>query len=211
MRINQKLSTLKNTIYTIGHSNHEMDKFIALLKQHNIEVVADVRSAPYSKYSPQFNKDTLKTALLNHGIKYLFLGAELGARPNDQSCYVDGRVSFSKLRNTDVFQEGVQRLLKGMTDFAVSLMCSEKDPVNCHRTILVSRALAEKGVAVQHILENGSLVDQAEIERQLMRQFDIQPDLFETNRDLLVREAYRRQEEQITYKPNETEGRDSHE
>ncbi len=193
------MSKQKNTIYTIGHSNHEMKKFLELLKQYDVEVVVDVRSSPYSKFSPQFNKDTLKTALLHNNIKYLFLGGELGARPDDRGCYVGNHVSFERLKKTAAFQQGIERLLMGMNDHEICLMCSEKEPIGCHRTILVSRVLVENGVTVQHVLENGKVIDQAEIEKQLMKHFKIEPDLFDNNVDILVKDAYERQEKDISY------------
>lgn len=189
----------ENTIYTIGHSNHEIEKFIDLLQKHEIDVVADVRSSPYSRYSSQFNKDILKNALSNHEIKYLYLGSELGARTNDPECYVSGRVSFEKMRKQAAFQKGIERLLIGMQKCKIALMCSEKNPIDCHRSILVSRTLKENGVTVKHILEDGETIDQVEIENQLMKKFKIEPDLFDDNRDILVCDAYKRQEEDISY------------
>lgn len=203
------LNNKTNTIYTIGHSNHEIDKFMRLLKQHGIEVVADVRTSPYSKYSPQFNKDVIKTALNNNGFKYLFLGAELGARPTDTGCYIGGRVSFERLKNTPLFQQGIERLLAGMNTYRVALMCSEKDPVNCHRTILVSRCLTTQGVMVMHILEDGTLVKQSDIEEYLMHSFKIQPGLFDSDIDELIKDAYEKQEKHITYVAHINQGEDN--
>mgnify|MGYP003875405691 CR=1 FL=1 len=203
------MSNHKDTIFTIGHSNYEIDKFLGLLKQHCIEVVADVRSSPYSQYSPQFNKDILKKALNNHNIKYLFLGAELGARPDDPACYIYGRVSFDKLRKSAAFQQGIERLLIGIKDCTIAIMCSEKEPADCHRTVLVSRVLAESGVSVQHILESGDTMDQTEIENQLMKKFKFEPDFF-TGKEVLIQDAYKKQEEKISYNPH-TEGANAYE
>ena len=99
------------TMYTIGHSNHKADEFIQILHHYQIQLVVDVRSEPYSKYCPQFNKDTIKQMLSNSGIKYLFLGKELGARPEDKDCYVNSKVSFDKLRSLVSFKKGISRLL----------------------------------------------------------------------------------------------------
>ena len=191
---------MANTIYTIGHSNYKITEFLYLIKQHEIEVIADVRSAPYSKYAPQYNKDVLKKALNNNGIKYLFLGSELGARPADPDCYINGRVCFEKLKETPLFQQGISRLLEGAKNFKVCLLCSEKDPINCHRTILVARTLAKKGVVIQHILENGAIIDQAEIEKQMLEQFKLEPGLFDNNMDILIQDAYEMQEKNVSYK-----------
>lgn len=203
------MNQIKTTIFTIGHSNHAIDKFLELLKLYSVEVVADVRSAPYSKYSPHFNKDILKKALNNHNIKYLFLGTELGARPDDPACYVYGRVSFEKLRKSAAFQQGIERLLIGVEDCRIALLCSEKEPADCHRAILVSRVLAENGVTIQHILESGDTVDQSEIENQLMKKYKLEPDFF-TGRDVLIQDAYKKQEEKISYNTH-TEGENAYE
>ena len=106
------------------------------------------------------------------------MGAELGARPDDPTCYVNGRASFEKLRKSAAFQQGIERLLVGVKDCTITLMCSEKEPMDCHRTILVARMLADRRVMVQHILENGDTIDQPGIENQLMEKFKLEPDFF---------------------------------
>ena len=128
-------------LYTVGHSNHPIDKFVDLLTLHKIDAVCDVRSAPYSKHNPQFNRDPLRQALKQSNISYVFLGKELGARSNDPSCYVNGKVQYDRLAQTDLFQEGIARLRKGMESYTVTLMCAEKDPLACHRTILICHQL----------------------------------------------------------------------
>lgn len=130
-------------LFTIGHSNLSIDAFIALLQRHGITAVADVRSHPYSRFLPHFNQSALKAALLNAGIQYVFLGKELGARAADQSCYVDSKASYEKIAATELFLEGIQRLLTGSEKYKISLMCAEKDPITCHRSILVCQHLRE--------------------------------------------------------------------
>lgn len=125
-------------LYTIGHSNHEIETFINLLKSHNISAVCDVRSAPYSRYAPQFNYEAIREELRRKGIQYVYLGKELGPRSDDPDCYEDGKVEYGRLAQTDIFQEGLKRVNKGVQSFRVALMCAEKDPANCHRTILVA-------------------------------------------------------------------------
>ena len=169
----------RNILYTIGHSNHTIEKFIDLLKQHKIEVVADVRSAPYSRYCPQFNKDVLAARLEAAGVGYMFFGRELGARPDDSSCYENGRVSFSLIAERKEFREGLQRLLAENLIYRVALMCAEKDPLECHRTILVCRSLKGESIRIKHILGDGSIEDHCDTERRLIRALKIEPVLFE--------------------------------
>jgi len=146
------------TVYSVGHSNHEADKFVEILQGFSVGVVVDVRSAPYSRYCPQFNRDVIELVLKNVGIKYLFLGKELGAKPDDHAYYEGTRVSFEKLRASDSFRNGISRILDGMEECNIAIMCSEKDPINCHRAILISRVLVEKGVSVKHIQNRGNVV-----------------------------------------------------
>lgn len=189
----------ENTVFTIGHSTHSIEAFIALLKQHGITALADVRSAPYSRYNPHFNKDALEKALKAAGIKYVFLGRELGARSEDRSCYQNGRVRYPLLARTALFHQGIERVVSGSKDFRIALMCAEKEPLECHRTLLVSRALDEMGVPIQHILADGRL----EAHRNAMlRLLDLvglpREDLFRSTEELLA-EAISRQEEKVAY------------
>jgi uncharacterized protein (DUF488 family) len=145
-------------LYTIGHSNHPIERFLGLLQPHGITAVADVRSTPYSRFNPQFRREKLQAALAGVGIQYVFLGQELGARSQDPACYdAEGRVSYAKLARTELFRNGLQRLITGMADHRISLMCAEREPLECHRTILVARELVREGVPVTHILADGTL------------------------------------------------------
>ena len=130
-------------LFTVGHSNLSIEAFISLLQQHEITAVADVRSHPYSRRFPHFSQPTLKASLLNAGIRYVFLGKELGARPEDLSCYEGGKALYQRIADTQLFSEGIQRLLKGTEIYKIALMCAEKDPITCHRTILVCRQLKQ--------------------------------------------------------------------
>ena len=186
-------------IFSIGHSTHPIDRFIALLKQHEIDVVADVRSSPFSRFNPQFNKDDLAQTLKQSGIKYAFFGNELGARADDPSCYVEGKVQYSRLAARDVFRHAISRLIKGAADHRIALMCAEKEPLDCHRTILVSQALVKAGCEVNHIHSDGSLEPQdAALERLLDLTGVPKSDLFQT-KDELLQEALKRQESRIAY------------
>jgi len=156
-------------IYTVGHSNHPIDHFIGLLKPHGITALADVRSTPYSRFNPQFRREKLQSALTAAGIQYVFLGAELGARSEDPGVYgADGRVSYALLAKTDLFRRGIARLKTGMAEHRISLMCAEREPLECHRTILVSRELVREGVPVTHILADASLEAHAHAMQRLV-------------------------------------------
>jgi uncharacterized protein (DUF488 family) len=155
-------------LYTIGHSNHLISTFIELLKQHHISALADVRSHPVSRYAPQYSRNNLQQSLQEAGITYVFLGKELGARSNNPDCYIDGpkgkTVSYALLAQQPIFHEGLERVKKGMEKYRVALMCAEKDPMNCHRALLVSHELFKSGIEISHILADGSLESHIEIE-----------------------------------------------
>lgn len=191
------------TIYTVGHSNHTQDSFLGLLRLHHITAIADVRSSPFSRFAPQFNKDAIGTFLNKQSVAYVFLGNYLGARPNDSSCYHNGTVDFKRLCKMDYFQEGIERVRKGARRFNLALMCTEKDPIQCHRMILVCRHLRGEGTVLKHILENGELEDNSDSERRLMgSMYMATTDFFKTPEEL-VEEAYDRQGERIAYNEND--------
>ncbi len=200
-------------VYTIGHSNHEIHDFIDLLRRHRIEVVCDVRSAPYSKHAPQFNSEAIRRALQEAGIRYVYLGRELGPRSDQPSCYVDGKVQYDRLAETEAFREGIERLKTGIENFRVALMCSEKDPLTCHRTILVCRHLRGPDLEIRHILEDGRLEAHTEAEKRLMALLKIPPfTLFDTP-EAQIERAYDEQGERIAYttpngRQDPAEGRD---
>jgi hypothetical protein len=191
-------------IYTIGHSNHTIDRFIDLLKKHRITALADVRSHPYSKHFPQFSYEALKQALKNHHLAYVFLGKELGARTTDPNCYdSEARVQYACLAKTATFQEGLLRLNKGMESYRIALMCAEKDPLMCHRTLLICRHLRTQDIRIKHILEDGGLETQQEVEQRLLEIFNLsKQDLF-ARPEQLIEQAYDRQSENIAYQKDE--------
>ncbi len=146
------------TIYTIGHSKHSAEVFIELLKKYRIEVLVDVRSRPYSKLVPQFNKDNLKASLMANRIKYLFLGKELGGLPDEPEFYdANGYVIYSRIAESEAFRKGISRLENGITKYRVGIMCSEENPSGCHRRLLIGRVLGKQGVTVLHIRSSGDL------------------------------------------------------
>jgi uncharacterized protein (DUF488 family) len=183
----------------VGHSNHPIGKFIGLLTANGITAIADVRSRPFSRRNPQFNKDTLAAELAKHGITYVFLGEELGARSEDPSCYEGGRVQYSRLAATPLFQAGIERVLAGAQKYRLALMCAEKEPLDCHRTLLVSRALDKRGVPLSHILADASLEPH---HRTLSRLIDVvglsKEDMFRERADL-IEQACTLREERIAY------------
>ena len=186
-------------IFSIGHSTQSQDSFVALLEQQKIDVVADVRSSPFSRFNPQFNRGRISAALRDAGIKYAFFGRELGARADDPSCYVNGKVSYSKLASRNEFRGAVARLLKGAIDHRIALVCAEKEPLECHRSILVSQELSKAGCEVQHIHHDGSLeAHNAALERLLDVTGIPRTDLFKNKAELLC-EALEKQETPIAY------------
>jgi uncharacterized protein (DUF488 family) len=151
-------TTGQPVIYTIGHSNVTQEAFVALLKQHGVQVLVDVRSAPYSKYVPHFNGEELKRAVVAAGMKYLYMGRELGGRPSEQRFYdAGGHVRYDLVAESPAFVEGIERLLRGVREHRVVLMCNEEDPTECHRRLLVGRVLAAQGVVVRHIRGDGRI------------------------------------------------------
>ncbi|HXQ27555.1 MAG TPA: DUF488 domain-containing protein [Candidatus Acidoferrales bacterium] len=195
--------TMQEAVFTIGHSTHPQARFIALLLQHGITALCDVRSTPYSRANPQFNREELKESLRDCGIKYVFLGKELGARSEDPACYESGKVQYDRLARTDLFRLGLKRVLKGMKGYRLALMCAEKEPLECHRTILVARHLADHGLDVQHIHADGRLESHAEALSRLIRMLNLhEQDMFQSREELLAN-AYRRQERRIAYDSRE--------
>jgi uncharacterized protein (DUF488 family) len=169
-----------STVYTIGHSSHSSEEFVALLRRHNIEVLVDVRSAPYSKYAPQFDREILPSDLIPAGIKYLHLGDKIGGRPKKSSQYdASGHVIYGKMATEPEFLSGIERLETGMSRYRVALMCGEEDPTNCHRRLLISRVLLERGHQVQHIRGDGRLESDAELTQESGKPLvNPQPSLF---------------------------------
>ncbi len=167
------------SLYSIGHSNHDESTFIDLLQRHEIDVVADVRSQPYSKYLAHFNSDQLKSFLAGAHVRYTFLGKELGGRPEGDEFYDDeGHVLYDRLADSSLFLSGIERLERGIHDFRVAIMCSEENPADCHRFLLVSRVLAARDIDVRHIRADGRILADVDVARE-QTGADRQPFLFE--------------------------------
>jgi uncharacterized protein (DUF488 family) len=155
-------------VLTIGHSTYAFGRFFALLRQANVNAIADVRSAPFSRHFPQFNRDVLSNALRENEISYVYLGIELGGRPKDRKSYTSGIADYEKMAMSVDFQRGLIRVIDGAKIYRIALMCSEHDPLDCHRCLLVGRALAARDVAISHILSNGDIAPHAHIEERLL-------------------------------------------
>lgn len=199
-----------NPVFTIGHSLHEIEAFIQLLRRHGIEAVADVRSSPYSKRLPHFSKVEFQRSLKAAGIQYVFLGQELGARRSERDCYVEGLALYERIAKLPAFSEGIERIQAGAERMRLCLMCAEKDPITCHRTILVSRELVQRGLYVQHILENSSIETQEDAEKRMMLEEGFVPgqlDIFGGGDDSAsLALAYEKRGLKIAYR--ETDGED---
>lgn len=199
-------------IYTIGHSIHEIDKFISLLKDNNIDTIVDVRSIPYSKFASQFNRETLKNYLKENNIYYIYMGDLLGARYEDRSLlFDDGKVNFKKVQETVPFQTGISRLEKGLSKgYKISLMCSEKEAFDCHRFVLISEFLARNGISIKHIYPD-KIVSQKFLEQQLLKKYEKKlpvANLFdqEITDELRLKLAYEFRNKDIAYNAITKEG-----
>lgn len=155
-----------NFIYTIGHSNASAEFFLRLLQKSGINCVVDVRSVPYSKHTPQFNQNELKRFLFNHDISYVPMGEEFGARREDLSLYTNGYLDFEKTERSALFLKGIDRVKQGLKKaMIIAIMCTEKDPLECHRFSLVARAFRKHGMDVRHILHDENVVSHQELEK----------------------------------------------
>jgi len=144
-------------ILTIGHSSHPLERFLALLRQSAVEVVVDTRSAPVSRFAPHFDREPLRQRLAESGVKYLFLGDQIGGRPKDPACYdANGRVLYSRLSAHPAFLGTIERLERGAADYRIALLCGEEDPAHCHRRLLIGRVLVERGHQLLHLRGDGT-------------------------------------------------------
>ena len=193
------MSHEKGVVLTVGHSNHSLEAFVALLQQHAVTALADVRSAPYSRFNPHFNRKALEAALREHAIAYLFLGRALGGRPDDPSCYEDGRVRYDRLAQTPLYREGLVRVIEDAGRERIALMCAEKEPLDCHRTILVGRSLAERGLAVAHILADGALEPHEKAMDRLLGSAGLPREDLLHSREQLIAEALAHRERRIAH------------
>lgn len=200
-----------NTVYTVGYSGYHQDmrRFVSDLKSHGINVVADVRTSPYSKFSPEFNREAIQSELRLAGLKYVFMGDELGARPSDRHCYVDGAVDYDRIVSADFFQHGLDRVQVGLSrGYVITLLCAEKDPIDCHRSVLVAHSLAKRGVDIKHLvqlapMEPAVAEDREDTESRLFEECgkgDSRQDDFFKSRETLIEDVYKLRFKKIAYR-----------
>ncbi len=198
----------KPTVYTIGHSTHQLDYFLELLRKYSVNCVIDVRSVPASSYNPQYNQEYFREFLKNNNIKYLHFAEEFGARQTDPDLLdEEGKLDFEKVRKTWIFNNGLERIWQGVEKgFIIAIMCSESEPIDCHRFSMVSVGLEKDGFDVKHILKDKTLKSNSELEKELLKKFEKklpQINLFEP--DITVEQqlkaAYRLKNKEIGYSP----------
>jgi uncharacterized protein (DUF488 family) len=195
------MSEVKPTIFTIGHSNQTLEVFLALLDRHGITAVADVRSQPYGRLE-HFNREYLSAELKAAGIEYIFMGQELGARREEQECYQDGVAVYEKIAKLPAFQKGLTQLRRHAESHNLAVMCAEKDPLDCHRMILICRHLRDCEFQIEHILADGGLEDHASAEKRLARKMGIERTLFEPNltEEEIIQRAYEERGREIAFR-----------
>ena len=154
------------SILTIGHSNHALAKFLALIEGARVSLIADVRSRPVSRFVPHFNRKPLEAALAERGVSYLFLGRELGGRPDDPALVKNGKPDYALMARTPVFTSGLACIIEKGANEKVALLCAERDPIDCHRFHLIARELVARHIAVAHILPTGEIEPHADAERR---------------------------------------------
>lgn len=167
--------THRKPLYTIGHSSLSTEQLLEYLRMHDISAVVDVRSQPYSRLYPHFSKPALRQSVLEAGLHYVYLGNELGARRSESECYVDGQAKYELIRRLPAFQEGISRVVYGASEETIGLLCAERDPLVCHRSILVCRELRSHKLDICHILNDGSLEPLEAVEIRLTEEEGLQP------------------------------------
>jgi uncharacterized protein (DUF488 family) len=189
-------------LFTIGYSGIAIDRFLGLLTDRHVDVLCDVRSVPYSRFRPEFARHDLKRHLNGSGIKYAFFGNELGARPKERSVYVRGQAVHSLIAETDLFKTGLDRLKKGVSHHNLALLCSEREPLECHRAVLVCRYLPEIRDQIAHIHADGRVETHVELEDRLVALHNLKPlPLLEEAKswDIALSEAYDKQSAHIAF------------
>ena len=201
------MKRMVNTVYSIGYSGFPVHDFLSTLKEHDIALVVDVRSYPFSSHFPDYNKDALENTLKAGGIHYRNYAPEFGARQEDRKFYCkDGYLDFEVFSKSEPFLQGVGRLCESMRQgYTFALMCAEKKPADCHRAILVSRAFFERGYNVIHLLPDGRTMTQEDLNEQLIELYFPNRDQMSLfgdaqDRDSLLEAAYRKRNAEIGYR-----------
>lgn len=189
----------KPCLFTIGHSDHEMPEFVSLLERYGVTAIADVRSQPYSRFHGQFNRETLAELLNRAGIQYVFLGRELGARRSERESYHEKQARYDLIAKLPAFHEGLDRLRRGLTTHRIALLCAEKDPITCHRTVLVCRHLRADFIDIRHILADGSIETMDQAETRLLEAVKVPAEHLFRARSELIEHAYDLQGERIAF------------
>jgi uncharacterized protein (DUF488 family) len=190
---------MDKAIFTIGHSNLDISDFINLLLANKIELVVDVRSAPYSKQYPHFNRNPLEVSLTKNSIKYIFLGDSVGGRSNNVNDYSKGRVMYKKIAQKEDYISSINLIISLSSEHKTALMCSEKDPLECHRTLLVSRTIEKLQVKILHIHRDGRIESQGEAIQRLLAIWKLDsPSLFGDDTER-IEEALTKQESKYAY------------
>jgi uncharacterized protein (DUF488 family) len=179
-------------LFSIGHSNIAAERFIAMLRSAGITAVADVRSVPASRHFPWFSKQNLAKQLAGARIAYQTMGETLGGRPRDDRLYRDGVADYQAMAAQPEFRAGLDRLLDLAARSRVCMMCAEREPLDCHRCLLVARGLTERGITVGHILHDGTVEPHAVTEQRLLELDGQDCDLFATGQGERLAAAYRR-------------------
>ena len=187
-------------MFTIGHSNIPAERFIAMLRSAQVNTVADVRSTPSSRRFPWFSGKALAARLREEGMAYLPFGTALGGRPPDPELYRDGVADYEAMAKRPEFQHGITELLAEAEKSCVCLMCAEREPLDCHRCLLVARAVAERGLRICHILHDGTIEPHAATEQRLLALSRDTADLFVTGHDERLAAAYRRRAHAVAYR-----------
>lgn len=181
---------INSTIYSIGHGNKTINDFVVELNSFDIKYLIDVRSKPYSKFNPHFNKNELKFKLKDEGITYAFMGDKLGGLPEDRSCYTDNKVDYEILKGKDFFIKGLQRIINAFDQgIKVVIMCSESKPQECHRSKLIGRELLKENISISHIIAKGKTKDQATVLLEVTKGL-AERDLFGVETSLTSRKKY---------------------
>ncbi len=190
-------------LYTIGYSSYKIASFIEILKTNKIDIIVDVRSSPFSRFYSDYNKEQLHKMLKNNGLRYLFLGDKLGARIQAPECYnSDGKAVYEKISKHPIFIEGLKRLKKGIIKYQVALLCAEKDPLNCHRNILICKNMKSNDLDIFHILANGVIEKNIFTEIRLLKLHNLfEDDMFLTYEERL-NQAYFQQGDKIAFIEN---------
>jgi uncharacterized protein (DUF488 family) len=194
--------------YTIGHSNHPIEYFISLLTKYDIKRVIDVRSSHYSKFVNQFNKNNLKRTLEDEGVEYVFEGKYLGARQSNRKLFTDGILDFEKVREYKTFKNSMNNIINDNKTNTTVFMCSEKDPIDCHRFWLVAKDLADKKIITKHILADGTIETHNEIEQSLLNNISNNnssnnqtlDNWFGSNNNTNLDDVYKKHNKRIGYK-----------